>query len=51
MQSLSQSWTVHEAVLLKDGRVLVIGGTEEVELMLDSTEVFDPAVGTWSLPG
>lgn len=39
----------HEAVLLADGRVLVIGGTTLESGFVDSNEVFDPNTGNWSL--
>jgi hypothetical protein len=42
----------HTATLLPDGKVLVVGGF--VCCTLDgesSTEVFDPATGTWTLTG
>lgn len=57
---LSQGRSDHAAVLLRDGRVLVVGGIavdpadREPALgiprsfSLDSTEIFDPATGTWS---
>ena len=51
VEAMSVKRTAHAAVLLKDGRVVVIGGTGEGQSMLDSTELFDPATGTWSLPG
>jgi hypothetical protein len=35
---------------LEDGRVLVIGGTVDDSLLLDSTEVFDPLRGSF-VPG
>lgn len=40
----------HDAVLLADGRVLVIGGSDERDTqgLYRSTEIFDPARGTFS---
>ena len=41
----------HAAVLLTDGRVLVIGGLDSFEstIGIPATEVFDPATNIWSL--
>jgi large repetitive protein len=39
------------AVLLRDGRVLVIGGQDRDHLALSSSELFDPATGTFSPSG
>lgn len=38
----------HDAILLRDGKVLVTGGTDERDMdgVYDSTELFDPATGT-----
>jgi hypothetical protein len=38
----------HDAILLRDGTVLVTGGTDERDMdgVYDSTELFDPATGT-----
>ena len=53
--SMSETRAYHSAVLLEDGRVLVIGGTGESAgedyNILDSTELFDPSTETWSSPG
>jgi N-acetylneuraminic acid mutarotase len=41
----------HRSVLLSDGRVLVCGGTSEIEGVrteLPSCEIYDPVSGTWS---
>jgi len=41
----------HSAVLLNDGRVLVVGGTREdtqFRLAVPQTELFDPSIGQWA---
>ncbi len=41
----------HAAVLLRDGRVLVVGGAsgeKKADRQLNSAEVFDPQTGTWT---
>ena len=48
VESMSQNRASHAAVLLSDGRVLVIGGTGDAGLVLDSSELFDPSTETWS---
>ncbi|WP_411280921.1 Kelch repeat-containing protein [Gemmatimonas sp.] len=42
----------HDAVVLRDGRVLITGGTDERDMngVYNSTELFDPASGTFT-PG
>lgn len=40
----------HASVLLPDGRVLVIGGTDSVNV-LKSSELFDPSTATWRASG
>ena len=37
----------HTATLLRDGRVLVVGGTRST-VVLDSVEIYDPTANTWS---
>ena len=41
----------HAAVLLNDGRVLVIGGTDSARpfVGIQTTEIYDPATNNWSL--
>ncbi len=53
--SLSVPRAGHRAVTLPDGRVLVIGGTSNVGTtlkalgaMLKTTEIYNPATGTWT---
>lgn len=38
----------HTATLLRDGRVLVTGGTGTTGMLQSSAEVYDPASGAWS---
>jgi Galactose oxidase, central domain len=43
----------HDAVLLDDGRVLIVGGSDARDDagLYDSAEIFDPTTGTFSLTG
>ncbi|HYL57932.1 MAG TPA: kelch repeat-containing protein [Candidatus Acidoferrales bacterium] len=41
----------HTATLLRDGRVLVTGGSDNGTHTLDSAEIYDPAAGTFSRAG
>ena len=41
----------HTATLLRDGRVLVTGGSDNGTHTLDSAELYDPSTGTWSFAG
>jgi len=36
---------------LRDGRVLVVGGTKDFTNGLNSAEIYDPATGAWSWTG
>ena len=38
----------HSAILLFDGKVLIIGGRDESNQLLTSAEIYDPSNGTWS---
>src|SRR4051794_40550167 len=44
--SLATPRVRHRAVVLHDGRVLAIGGTNSV-ISLSSTELYDPATNSW----
>lgn len=46
--SMSRPRANHGAVLLTDGRVLVIGGTGQTNTGTDSFEIYDPSSDTWS---
>jgi N-acetylneuraminic acid mutarotase len=41
----------HTSVVLNDGRVLVVGGTDLNSASLISTEIYDPVYDTWSFSG
>ena len=41
----------HTATLMRDGRVLVAGGSDNGTHTLDSAELYDPSTGTWSFAG
>ncbi len=41
----------HTATLLRDGRVLVVGGSDNGTHTLDSAEIYDPATGTFRRVG
>jgi len=51
--SLAQGRFAHSAALLTGGRVLVVGGADQMnpERLLDSAELFDPAAGRWLSAG
>lgn len=49
--SLNQARFGHEATLLQDGRVLVMGGTPDTETQLKSCEIWDPKTGQWTYTG
>src|SRR6266513_1330729 len=38
----------HQATLLMDGRVLVIGGSDQEGQAIGRAEIYDPLTGTWS---
>ncbi|HYH95367.1 kelch repeat-containing protein [Hyalangium sp.] len=52
--ALSVARDHHTATLLRDGTVLVTGGTRSISnpsVFISSSEVYDPATGTWSGAG
>ncbi|MFC9439761.1 Kelch repeat-containing protein [Nocardia sp. NPDC057030] len=55
IKPMNDARSVHQAVLLLDGRVLVIGGTADVGsgtyTDLAFCEIFDPATGEWTPTG
>ncbi|MFE9580918.1 Kelch repeat-containing protein [Nocardia sp. NPDC006044] len=55
IEPMNDARSVHQAVLLHDGRVLVIGGTADVGsgtyTDLAFCEIFDPATGEWTPTG
>jgi len=56
-RGLAHTRFAHTATLLKDGRLLVIGGAAKIErkipkaAILSSSEIFDPATGAWMPAG
>src|SRR5262249_42862147 len=53
-RSMSQPRDGHSATLLPNGKVLIAGGAplpNRSQLPLDSAELYDPTIGTWSLAG
>jgi hypothetical protein len=51
--SLSQGRSVHNATLLPNGKVLAVAGFNDFSTLTDlqSTELYDPAIGTWTGAG
>jgi N-acetylneuraminic acid mutarotase len=52
--SLNVARSIHTATLLQDGKVLVAGGITlgaSREFATNTVELYDPALGTWSLTG
>jgi N-acetylneuraminic acid mutarotase len=45
--SLAEARSHHQAVVLNDGRVLVMGGVNPSDVRLTSAELYDPATRTW----
>jgi WD40 repeat protein len=41
----------HQAILLPDGKVLVVGGRSTAPVALSSCHLYDPAMNTWSQTG
>lgn len=46
--SMSTARSSHTATVLKDGRVLVVGGQSSFTNSLSTAEIYDPASNTWS---
>lgn len=49
--SLGTARYAHKAILLDDGRVLVVGGYEKGDVLLASAELYDPKTGLWQTTG
>jgi hypothetical protein len=49
--SLSAPRRGHTATLLRDGRVLALGGQNENALYIGAVEIYDPATGAWTRVG
>jgi hypothetical protein len=47
--SMNFARRLHSAVLLQNGKILVMGGIDPNLNILASSEIFDPATGQWSL--
>ncbi|MEJ5352701.1 MAG: kelch repeat-containing protein [Melioribacteraceae bacterium] len=47
--SLNNGKYNHSAILLKDGKVMISGGTTKTESAISECELFDPANNIWSL--
>jgi hypothetical protein len=51
IESMNVARFDHGAVALKDGRILVAGGSDAAGTPLASAEIYDPASGHWTLTG
>ncbi len=49
--SLATERASHTSTLLQNGKVLVVGGSNESTRNLNSAEIFDPATGVWTATG
>ena len=49
--SLNTARQNHTATLLRNGKLLVAGGSDDNGTVLASAELYDPTTGTWSLTG
>ena len=49
--NMSEARSLHTAVRLQDGRVLIMGGTDTVGIVSASCEIYDPATNAFSATG
>jgi len=51
--TMMQARALHSATMLRDGRILICGGTANANIggVLDTAEIYDPAAGTFSRTG
>ena len=49
--NLNTARVSHTATLLQNGKVLVVGGWDNGNNVLDSAELYDPVTGVWSVTG
>jgi murein DD-endopeptidase MepM/ murein hydrolase activator NlpD len=49
INSMIDPHSSHAAVLLTDGRVMVVGGYEDADGVYGSAEIYDPGSGLWSM--
>ena len=47
--SMNYARSGHAAVLLSDGRVMVLGGYTPTYYYINTTEIYDPATGVWTM--
>src|SRR5262245_37169381 len=50
-ERMTRDRTRHTATLLRNGKVLIVGGRNTVGDELNSAELYDPATKTWTLTG
>src|SRR3954451_3265802 len=49
--SMNVARAIHTATLLADGRVLVAGGQNDNAFAIDSAELYDPVIDSWTNTG
>lgn len=49
--SLGTGRSFHKAVLLANGKVLAVGGSDAIATVYSSAELYDPATGQWNATG